>query len=313
MREMVLNHASVSVPHSNPAEISAWLRELAEGIQRLLEARVVQRSLRTARNLYDTQCLPGYSLFDAYLELRSREYREEFRLFMGLNDRQPLLIEIGPDMEDRFLACEEQTLPAPDGEPLVLCAIADWIAIGFPSAPIWDRDRITVRFNELLPDGTIEEASEEIDQLTRSAHAGPVCDRHRECLLTGSDPGTLWENRQTVFPHLVFGPDVEGNLKDQAHLFSTIVGKLKDLDRSAREWRDVDDRAPPWKTKVTPENTLKMKNRSFREARRFRSHGGTRETFEWHARFGEGGRIHLRFDPDSREVEIGYIGPHLPL
>ena len=39
---------------------------------------------------------------------------------------------------------------------------------------------------------------------------------------------------------------------------------------------------------------------------------GTRETFEWHARFGDG-RIHLRFDPQSREVEIGYIGPHLPL
>ena len=313
MREMVLNHASVSVPHSNPAEVSAWLGELAGGMQRLLEARVVQRSLRTARNLHETQCLPGYSLFGACLELRSRGYREEFRLFMGLNDKQPLLIEIGPDMEDRFLACEEQTLPAPDGEPLVLSAIADWIAIGFPSAPIWDRDRITVRFNELLPDETIEEASEEIDQLTRSAHAGPVCDRHRERLLAGSDPVALWENREAAFPHLVFGPDVEGNLKDQAHLFSTIVGKLKDLDRSAREWRDVGGPAPPWKMKVTPESKEKMKNPSFRGARRFRSHGGTRETFEWHARFGDGGRIHLRFDPDSREVEIGYIGPHLPL
>ena len=313
MREMVLNHASVSVPHSNPAEISAWLEELAEGIQRLLEARVVQRSLRTARNLYETQCLPGYSLFDAYLELRRRGYREEFRLFMGLNDKQPLLIEIGLDMEDRFLACEEQTLPAPDGEPLVLCAIADWVAIGFLSEPTWDRDRITVRFDELLPDETMEEASEEIDQLTRSAHAGPICDRHRERLLAGSDPLTLWKNRLTAFPHLVFGPDVEGNFKDQAHLFPTIVGKLKDLDRSAREWREVGGPAPPWKTKVTPENTVKMRNPSFRETRRFRSRGGTRKMFEWHARFGDGRRIHLRFDPDSREVEIGYIGPHLPL
>ena len=312
MREMVLNHASVSVPHSNPAEIFVWLRELAVGIQRLLEARVVQRSLRTARNLYDTQCLPGYSLFNAYLELQSRGYREEFRLFMGLYDKQPLLIEIGPDMEDRFLACEEQTLPAPDGEPLVLCAIADWIAIGFPSASIWDRDCITVRFNELLPDETIEEASEEIDQLTRSVHAGPICDRHRERLVEGSDPVTFWENRQAVFPNLVFGPDVESNLKGQARLFSTIVGKLKDLDRSAREWRD-EDPEPPWKTKVTPERKEKMKNRSFREARMFRSHHGTREMFEWHARFGDSGRIHLRFDPISREIEVGYIGPHLPL
>ena len=56
-----------------------------------------------------------------------------------------------------------------------------------------------------------------------------------------------------------------------------------------------------------------MKNRFFREARMFQSHRGTREIFEWHARFGDGGRIHLRFDPPSKEVEIGYIGPHLPL
>ena len=313
MREMVLNHASVFVPRSNPVEISAWLRDLAVGMKQLLESGVVEKSLRTARNLYDTQCLPGYSLFNAYLELRSLGYREEFRLFMGLYDKQPLLIEIGPDMEDRFLACEEQTLPAPDGEPLVLCAIADWIAIGFPSASIWDRDCITVRFDELLSDETLEEASEEIDQLTRSAHAGPICDRHRERLLAASDPVTFWENRQAVFPNLVLGPDVESNLKGQARLFSTIVGKLKDLDRSAREWRDVGGPAPPWKTMVTPESTLKMKNRSFRETRMFRSHLDTRETFEWHARFGDGGRIHLRFDAASKEVEVGYIGPHLPL
>ena len=313
MREMVLNHASVSAPQSSPIEISTWLRELAEGVRHLLDAQVVQRSLRTARNLYDTQCLPGYSLFDAYLELRRQGYREEFSFFMRLNDRQPLLIEIDPDIGDRFLACEEQTLLAPDGEPLLLCAMTDWIAVGFPSTPVWDHDRITIRFNKMLPDETIEEASKEIDQLTRPVHAGPICNRHRERLLAGSDPLILWENRKTVFPHLVFGPGVEGNLKDQAHLFSTIVGKLKDLDRSAREWRDVDDPAPPWKTKVTPESTEKMKNPSFRAARRFRSIRGTMEIFEWHARFGGGCRIHLRFDMASREVEIGYIGPHLPL
>ena len=313
MREMVLNHASVFVPRSNPVEISAWLRDLTVGMKQLLESEVVEKSLRTARNLYDTQCLSDYSLFDAYLGLQHRGYREEFRLFMGLSDKQPLLIEIDPCIGDRFLACEEQTLPAPDGEPLVLCAIADWIAIGFPSEPVWDRDRITVRFNELLPDETFEETSEEIDQLTRPAHGGAICKRHRERLLAGSDPVALWENREAAFPHLVFGPDVENHLKDQAHLFSTIVGKLKDLDRSAREWRDVGGSAPPWKTKVSPESTEKMRNRSFRKARTFQSHRGTREIFEWHARFGWGGRIHLRFDPTSREVEIGYIGPHLPL
>ena len=313
MREMVLNHASVLVPNASRDEIADRLKDLAAGMGQLVAGKVVRIGLRSRGHMHETFCSPGYSLYEAYQDLRRSGHREEFRFLVGLSVKAPLLHDVEECLEGRFRACEERTLPLDDGEPLVLCAIADWIAVGFPSEPIWDRDRITIRFNELLPDETIEEASEEIDQLTRSAHAGPICDRHRERLLAGSDPLTLWENRKTVFPHLVFGPDVEGNLKDQAYLFSTIVWKLKDLDRSAREWRDVGGPAPPWKTKVTPESTVKMKNRSFREARRFRSHGGTRETFEWHARFGDGGRIHLRFDPDSRKVEIGYIGPHLPL
>ena len=313
MREMVLNHASVLAPNASRGDITDWLTDLAAGMGQLVAGKVVRIGLRSRGHMHETFCSPGYSLSEAYQDLRRSGYREEYRFLVGLSIKAPLLHDIEECLEGRFRACEERTLPLDDGEPLVLCAIADWIAIGFPSASIWDRDRITVRFDELLPDETIEEASEEIDQLTRSAHAGPICDRHRERLLAGSDPVALWENREAAFPHLVFGPDVEGNLKDQAHLFPTIVGKLKDLDRSAREWRDVGGPAPPWKTKVTPESTEKMKNRSFRATRGFRSHGGTRETFEWHARFGDGGRIHLRFDPDSREVEIGYIGRHLPL
>ena len=63
---------------------------------------------------------------------------------------------------------------------------------------------------------------------------------------------------------------------------------------------------------MSPESVESMKNRKFREARRFRTSHGTHELFEWHARFGDHGRIHLRFDPESHEVEIGYIGWHLP-
>ena len=70
---------------------------------------------------------------------------------------------------------------------------------------------------------------------------------------------------------------------------------------------------PSWTRKVTPESQPVMNDPRLREERRFRSHRGTRELFEWHARFGSSGRIHLRMDPSSREVEIGYIGPHLPL
>ena len=67
----------------------------------------------------------------------------------------------------------------------------------------------------------------------------------------------------------------------------------------------------PWPTLVTDESkSLKQKDP---DSRRFASCRGTRELFTWHARVGNGYRIHLRLDAGLREVEIGYIGPHLPL
>lgn len=314
---MVLNHASVSAPHADRRRATEWLKDMASGMGLLVREEVVQSSLRMERSLYDTPSLSGYSLHDVCLELRAQGYRDEYVFLVRLATKVPLLSEVGQDLEERFRSCEERMLPAGDGEPLVLCAIADWIAIGFPSEPTWDRDRITVRFDELLPDETIGEVSEEIDQLTRSVHAGPICERHRvrhrNRLRAGADPHRLWVNRETIFPNLVFGPDVEDNLRDQAHLLPTIAGKLADLDQSARDWHDSNDPAPPWRTNVSPESNTVMNNRTLRNARVFRTHLGTREIFQWHARFGNSGRIHLRFDPDSREIEIGYIGPHLPL
>ena len=55
-----------------------------------------------------------------------------------------------------------------------------------------------------------------------------------------------------------------------------------------------------------------MNDPSLRKARRFRSADGERHLFEWHARFGSGMRIHLRFDPRTLEIEIGYVGRKLP-
>ncbi len=312
MREMVLNHASVLAPGSDRVSINRWLVDLAGGMAVLVRDGVVQRNLRMARGFHDTPCLPDYSLWAALQGLRTHGRPEEYRFLMGLAAKIPLLSEVGEEIENRFLGCEERMLPPPDGEPLVFCAITDGIAVGFPSAAEWEHDRVTVRFNELLPDGTTESTSEGIDQLTRSVHAAPICDRYRHRLRAGRDPATLWENRAAAFPSLGFGPGVENNLRSFAHLFSTIVGKLDDLEASARDWVAHGGPAPSWRTKVTPESNHVMNAPALREARRFPSGQGTHELFEWHARFGNHGRIHLRFDPASREVEIGYIGPHLP-
>ena len=51
---------------------------------------------------------------------------------MRLTAKYPIDSEIDPEVRDRFRGCEAKQLSRQDGEPLVLCAITDWIAVGFP-------------------------------------------------------------------------------------------------------------------------------------------------------------------------------------
>ena len=313
MREMILNHASISAPAGNHDLVVDWLRGMVASMAQIARERVARTSLRMRWSLHDTLCFPCHSLFDAYQDLRRAGAREEYQFLIRLVTKIPLLAEVEPGIKDRFRACEERTLPLPQGEPLVLCAIADGIAVGFPSDPIWDRDRLTVSFDELLPDETIQEVSEQIDNLTRAAHARTICDRHRIRFRAVHGPGELWLNRQAAFPHLIFGPDVKKNLERSAKDLPTIIGKLADLEKSVEEWRSAGGPAPRWRTRVTRESRRVRDDPALLRTRRFPSQSGVQRLFEWHARYGDGGRIHLRFDAKSREVEIGYIGPHLPL
>ena len=180
---------------------------------------------------------------------------------------------------------------------------------------------IKVDFYELKDDGSgevsEEETFEEIDNLARSDHAPPICERHRQSLrgqITSAEE--LWNNRKQAFPNLIFGPDVEDHLKKlNTSNLGSIVGKLANLNAAAAEWPNLGGGAPPWKTraKVANESESLRNHPRLRELRRFKSHDGISQLFLWHARFGDSGRIHLRFDPSSHEVEIGYIGQHLPL
>lgn len=311
MREMVLNHASVWAAGQRRESVVGWLADLSAGLQKLIDEEVASAQLRTHKELHETPCLPDYSLLDAILGVRAAGYRDEYLSLARLASKSPLLRDTAADVQGRFLGAEGVSLSGEEGDPLVLCAITDWIAVGLPSAGSWDCDCLTVEFDELLPDETFSSTSELIDNLTRSQHAAPIGERHRERLARGGDPASLWRDKHLWFPDIAFGPGVESNLQDCAAHFGTVVGKLIDINAAAAEWKVQGGPAPLWRSKVTDESPSLA--RKHRNARRFRSHRGTIERFTWHARFGRGGRIHLRFDAEVREVEIGYIGRHLPI
>lgn len=232
---------------------------------------------------------------------------------MELVDKScPLLQDLPGDAEDRVDSCEVAGMSSEEGTPLLLCALQDWVAVGLPSSPDWDRDSVVVEFDELLPDATdatAERRSKSVDNLTRREHAAAVSLRHRQRLAQEGDATSLWNDRKVCFPSIEFGPGVKDDLRDQETNFATIVKKLMDIDQAAAEWKAQGGPAPKWRTKVTDEST--SLDPKYLNERRFPSYRGTMALFTWHARFGSSGRIHLRVDAPSREIEIGYIGPHL--
>lgn len=320
MREMVLNHASLSAPDKYTA--LSWLKDLVIGIKAFTDNQVAPRALRRSDELTEIQCYPYESLWDAYQDLREGG-RTEYLFLMRLVAKSPLLKDVDQEIKDRFrlceaVGCDAKTLSPEDGKPLVLCAITDAIAVGFPSEPIWERDQLDISFNELIEDSTGEiselEVSETIDNLTQTAHAKPILERHRANLRKCSSYKELWSNRVAIFPNLLFSPGVERQLERLDHaLLRTIVNKLASLDEAAGEWPVKGGPSPRWRSHVTDETDSVKNNPKLRDARSFRSRNGSNKLFMWHARYGNSGRIHLRFDASTYEMEIGYIGPHLPL
>ena len=319
MRELVLNDASIAAADQHTA--MDWLADIAKGMSSLFLKQVVQNTLRTSRPLQEIHYRDNSSLWEAIIALRQQGLVEEHRFLMRSSVKSPLENELKEDVKDRFLSCEGKTFPSPAGNSLVLCAISDGIAVSFPSDLIWDSSLIRVDFYELKDDGSgevsEEETFEEIDNLARSDHAPPIYERHRQSFRGQiTSYAKLWNNREQAFPNLLFGPDIEDHLKKlNTSNLGSIVRKLANLNAAAAEWPNVGGSAPPWKAraKVVNESESLQNNSKLRERRRFKSHDGKRRLFLWHARFSDSGRIHLRFDPSSHEIEIGYIGKHLPL
>ena len=163
-------------------EIFRWLLGLAQGMAELVKNGVVPSALRMERSPYETFFLDDYSLWDAYVDLRRGGQRDEFLFFVRLALKLPLLQEVTARIEERFLGCEGLSPPHEEGRPLLLCAIADWISISFPSHPDWNHSRLAVRFLELGPDAHLEETREEIDTLD-----SPPCKRINQATPTTDD------------------------------------------------------------------------------------------------------------------------------
>ena len=292
-----------------------YLPELARGIAQLERSQVVLKSLRMAHSPHQLLLRDGRSLFDAFRECGRHGWREESQYLMSLSARVPIGVGLRGHVRDRMQLSEMPGLRREEGEVLLVCALCEWISVSLPCESLWDSDTLTIDFLELLSDDSFVRVSNSVDNIARSEHAKLIIMRVRlQLQIACSDAASLWEQRTAMFPHLVLGPDVRKDLSAlNPGLIGTVINRLAELDRTANDWTEQKDSSPPWRCKVTPESRSVMDHPQKASTRHFRSVHGGRRSFYWHARFGSGGRIHIRFDQETFEIEVGYIGMHLPL
>ena len=212
MREMVLNHVSLRHPNRHTAE--EWLTGMAAGMLELHKNGVVETTLRMSQ-------MPSWPLFDVCQALP----QDKCVFIMDLFDKSRLLSGVDDDINGCEVVGgrgEARMLSPKDGVPLNFCVDTNAIAVGFPSG-IWDCDQITVN----------GETTKTIDNLTRSAHARSICERHRAALAQPKNFAELGETRGDRFPHLKFGLDVKHHLaRLDTAVLQTVIKRLASLDKA---------------------------------------------------------------------------------
>lgn len=192
---------------SDQSRASEWLKDMALGIRELIAAGV--SSLNQGLRMSDQGCAAYYSmLYGEDGSAKKTDAVEEINFLGALATMVPLLKDVDHDLQDRIARCEEKSLPPEDGKPLLFCVFTEGIAVGFPSEDTWDCDEVTVKYDELLPDNSIVESSETIDNLTRLTHAATIHQRHMAAQRQATTPDAFWNARENAFQHLQFLPDV---------------------------------------------------------------------------------------------------------
>jgi hypothetical protein len=189
------------------------------------------------------------------------------------------------------------------GTDAVICAAMSFTLVGLLRCDLW-------RFDAL---GFVSGSEAYVfDHVAEPCHAEAIVGRRIAALRSGLTARSFWPLKERVFPRLLFGLDVEGQLgKFSTTLVPLMFKRLAELDARTEIWRNSKSKHfPGGLTEIKGETSRTMKR--YGKDRNFRGSDGVTRTFEDHMWIDKSHRIHLFLDVDKRSVEIGYVGRHLP-
>lgn len=315
---VVFNELSTCVLAGSLFQAREWMESLIRAIATLANGHPVE--LATIRNwdLYGVELSTRYTISQwSHDPNADRDLRVFFRKIttkVGLPD------DVADSIKDRFYLSEFRLpgqpysdMRGPEARGLGMAFLLGALAVSLPSEDRWRDAHVQLRQVWYEYDGSekqlhVEVANISLPSTARRASQDLLLQAQAELRLR---PTRLAEKKQECFPHLRFGLDVDGQIAElPASTLALAVQKLAVLDAVVRDWRK-DKKGPLLNVpRLSGESGRTMQE--FGDKRTFRSSSGDPTVFERHIRIGRAYRIHCRVEQETRSVEIGYIGKHLP-
>jgi len=315
MPDYVLNQASL-VPLFEDIQLAQ--DELAELLQALAALDDGPEALPRFRSLNDPWATPlvegsdqSISMGEVANTFYGTDRHDLAAYFDSLGRMSPPDADVNDEAIIEYLSLElEQSavnhelcfpLASEASSDTILCTVTGAILVGFPRQNKWQFDHLAFSSGE--QEYTIDHASS-------ADHSRSVLNRRIVGIQQQITQRNFWELKNRAFPFLDFGRDVEAQIHSfDGGLLNLLFFRLTDLNHRCAEWQATGI-FPVGLPAIVPESGATMA--TYGNARSFRDSAGNRCSFEEHIRVDRLFRVHLKKDENSRRIEIGYIGRHLP-
>jgi hypothetical protein len=262
-------------------------------------------ALVSAIHLPDLELAPGYYLAEW---AGQPKHRDLFRAIRSVQNHAPFRKVLPDGVGDGV----DYSWNSQRAEALAAAHLLDGLLVSLLLDDCWNVAWVQGQRERLLDNGdgdvVIEPDSVSVRHAATAANAAEHEHWLGTCGLPEPESGAdIWGNREELYPHLQFLPQVQHQLDDLVpEWVSPVALELRRLDDAIADWDSATQPLPAWRSKVTREFEMRRQKCGFADL------DGVVRTFDWHARFTPGkGRLHFRLVPEQRTARIAYVGPKL--
>lgn len=199
------------------------------------------------------------------------------------------------------------------------CAFAlerDHTLLSLSTNEVWKNITICGKYTSLDEFGELLTTDHSIENVWTDMTSVQLTAIQRERLFFNISSGQdLWENREKLYPNLVFCECVKTQLMEDSEKYH-ITAVMKKLERFQEYFSNCGEKYDPFELGLgarTESETVKS-NPKLKKLRCFKLPNGEEKYFFDHVGFSgkySGGRIHFLPDNKNQKCYIGYIGKHL--